>query len=92
MGLIFDTVIKTYDMSQIRKSDLVYVKCSAWSEGIAGFVSSVSSERITIQYHPGISNVTNHVVISAADLDSGAYEFRWSHDLSEVFEYGKEMV
>lgn len=60
MGLIVDSVSKVFDTAQIEKGYLVYAKHRTWTEGKAGFVTAVTEKQITVQYHPGIANVTNH--------------------------------
>ena len=87
MGLLKDSVIKVFDASSIKKGNLVYGKHQTWQEGKAGFVTAVTEEELTVQYHPGIANVTNHFFIPASEVADGQWELRWSDDLSEIHEF-----
>ena len=87
MGLLKDSVIKVFDARSIKKGNLVYGKHQTWQEGKAGFVTAVTEEELTVQYHPGIANVTNHFFIPASEVADGQWELRWSDDLSEIHEF-----
>lgn len=43
--------------------------------------------RITVQYHPGIANVTNHFFLPAEEVAAGEWEVRWTKDMKTVYEY-----
>ncbi len=90
MGLIVDAVSKVFDAAQIEKGYLVYAKHRTWNEGKAGFVTAITDKQITVQYHPGIANVTNHFFLSADEVASGEWEVRWSKDMSVVNEFKAE--
>lgn len=90
MGLLKDSVIKVFDADAIKRGSLVHGKHQTWQEGKAGFVTAVTEEELTVQYHPGIGNVTNHFFIPASEVAEGQWELRWSDDLSEVHEYKME--
>lgn len=90
MGLLKDSVIKVFDTSSIKKGDLMYGKHQTWQEGKVGFVTAVTEEELTVQYHPGIANVTNHFFIPASEVADGQWELRWSADLSAVHDYRNE--
>lgn len=90
MRLIVDSVSKVFDTAQIEKGYLVYAKHRTWTEGKAGFVTAVTEKQITVQYHPGIANVTNHFFLPADEVASGEWEVRWSKDMSAVEEYKVE--
>lgn len=90
MGLIVDSVSKVFDTAQIEKGYLVYAKHRTWTEGKAGFVTAITDKQITVQYHPGIANVTNHFFLLADEVASGEWEVRWSKDMSTVEEYKTE--
>lgn len=87
MGLIVDSVSKVFDTAQIEKGYLVYAKHRTWAEGKAGFVTAVTDTQITVQYHPGIGNVTNHFFLPASEVAAGEWEVRWSKDMSQVNKY-----
>ncbi|MEH2960075.1 DUF5026 domain-containing protein [Candidatus Merdisoma sp. JLR.KK006] len=76
-----------YELSQIQLGYLVYAKHYTWDSGRAGFVTSATEKNLTIQYHPGIGNVTNHFHIPVEEAAAGQWEIRWSQDMSQVFEY-----
>ena len=88
MSLIIEKPTTAFDMSQIKRGDLLWGKHYTWNEGKAGFVTSAAEDQLIVQYYPGIGNVTNHFMIPVAEVVSGQWEIRWSTDMSEVFEYG----
>ncbi len=90
MALIVDSVSKVFDTSLIKKGYLVYAKHKSWPDGKAGFVTAVTEKQITVQYHPGIANVTNHFFLPADEVASGEWIVRWSEDMSVVEEYTVE--
>lgn len=87
MGLIVDSVSKVFDTALIEKGYLVYAKHQTWADGKAGFVTAVTDKQITVQYHPGIANITNHFFLMADEVAAGEWEFRWSKDMGVVEEY-----
>lgn len=90
MALVKEKIIQAYDLSQIQAGDLFYGKHRTWTEGKSGIVTTANEKELIVQYHPGISNVTNHFHIPANEVFAGEWEARWSHDLSEVYEYTTE--
>lgn len=90
MALLVDSTIKVFDTSQVKKGYLIYAKHRSWPEGKGGFVTAVTEKQITVQYHPGIANVTNHFFLLADEVASGEWEVRWSKDMSTVEEYKAE--
>ena len=88
MSLIIEKPTTAFDMSQIKRGDLLWGKHYTWNKGKAGFVTSAAEDQLIVQYYPGIGNVTNHFMIPVAEVVSGQWEIRWSTDMSEVFEYG----
>lgn len=88
MELVITQPVPVFDLSQIKRGDLLYGKHFSWDEGRAGFVTAVTESQLTVQYHPGIGNVTNHFHIPVAQAAAGQWEIRWSTDMSEVHEYG----
>ena len=90
------TLIKTQpatviDSSVIRPGYAIYAKNYTWDSGRTGFVTSVTDDMITVQYYPGIGNVTNHFFIKADQIAAGHWDVRWSADLSEVSSITAEM-
>ena len=65
----------------------MYVKHDAWDSAIAGIVTFVSQDKITVMYHPDVANVATRQDIYAEDIARGGYTVRWSEDLSSVSEY-----
>lgn len=86
MALIVDTVTKVFDTTLVKRGYLMYAKHRSWPDGKAGFVTAVTDKQITVQYHPGIANVTNHFFLPADEVATGEWEVRWSEDLSKVEE------
>lgn len=87
MGLITEKPVAVYDLSQIHPGCVCFGKHQTWDEGKTGIVTSVTERQMTVQYHPGIGNVTNHFVVPISEVVAGEWEIRWSVDLSEVSEY-----
>lgn len=87
MALIVDSITKVFDTAQIKKGYLMYAKHRSWPDGRGGFVTAVTDNQITVQYHPGIANVTNHFFLPADEVAAGEWEVRWSADMIEVHEY-----
>lgn len=85
MGLVIDSVKKVFDTGVIKKGCLIYGKHQSWREGRKGFVTAVTEKEITVQYHPGIANVTNHFFIPVTEVTEGQWELRWSDDLLKVY-------
>ena len=90
MGLLIEKPVAVYDLSQIYPGCVCFGKHRTWDEGKTGIVTSVTESRLTVQYHPGIRNVTNHFIIPVSEIIAGEWEIRWSADLSEVSEYVSE--
>lgn len=90
MGLIKESSTVEFDTSEIRPGDAIHAKHFSWDDGKTGFVTAVKNDEITVQYHPGIGNVTNHFFIKAKDVEAGSWLVRWSKDLTEVNEYKTE--
>lgn len=90
MELIVEKTVNVYDLSQIKAGDLFYGRHRTWSDGKAGIVTTANERELIIQYHPGIANVTNHFTIPVNEVYAGEWEARWSHDMSEVYEYSRE--
>ena len=84
MALIIQSSRPVFDTTQIEKGYLLYAKHRSWPEGHGGIVTGVNEDRLVVQYHPGIGNVTNHFFIPAQEVSDGEWEIRWSKDLTEV--------
>lgn len=91
MALVIEKPAAAFDLTQISRGTLLWGKHRSWNEGKAGFITVATQERLTIQYYPGIGNVTNHFIISVAEVAAGQWEIRWSSDLVQVQEYKEEM-
>ncbi|MCI8316072.1 MAG: DUF5026 domain-containing protein [Lachnospiraceae bacterium] len=91
MALIMEKPTAAFDMSQIKRGDLLWGKHCTWNEGKAGFVTTATEQQLIVQYYPGIGNVTNHFVIPVSEVIDGQWEIRWSTDMTEIKEYGVEI-
>lgn len=91
MALIMEKPTAAFDMSQIKRGDLLWGKHCTWNEGKAGFVTTATEQQLIVQYYPGIGNVTNHFVIPVSEVIDGQWEIRWSADMTEIKEYGVEI-
>lgn len=87
MALVIEKPIAAYDLTQIKPGYLFYGKHRSWNEGKSGIVTSVTEKQLTVQYYPGIANVTNHFFIPAEEIVADEWEVRWSVDMSDVFEW-----
>lgn len=88
MELIIERSEALFDSSAIAPGDAIYAKHYSWNDGgRCGFVTSVTDKQITVQFHPGIGNVTNHFFIPVSEAVNGDWEIRWSKDLVTVYEY-----
>lgn len=88
MALVIEKPVAAFDMSKISRGYLLWARHSTWDVGKAGFVTSATESQLTVQYYPGIGNVTNHFHIPVLEAAAGEWEIRWSSDLSEVWEHG----
>lgn len=88
MGLVKEQQVPLYDLSMVKRGDLLWGRHRTWNEGKAGFVTSATEEQLIVQYHPGIGNVTNHFRIPVSEAVDGQWEIRWSADMAEIYEYG----
>ena len=84
MPLITEEAKAVFDLSLIARGYLLWGRHCTWEEGKVGFVTSATEEQLTVQYHPGIGNVTNHFVIPVSEAAEGQWEIRWSKELSEI--------
>lgn len=87
MALVITEPVTTFNLSQVKRGDLIWAKYQTWGEGEAGFVTSARSDQLIVQYHPGIGNVTNHFIIPISEVVAKEWEIRWSEDMAEVHEY-----
>ncbi len=90
MALIMEKPTAAFDMSQIKRGDLLWGKHCTWNEGKAGFVTTATEQQLIVQYYPGIGNVTNHFVVPVSEVIDGQWEIRWSADMTEIKEYEVE--
>lgn len=88
MALVTEKPTAVFDTEQIQRGDLLWGRHRTWSEGKAGFVTAVTKEQLTVQYYPGIGNVSNHFHIPVSEAIEGQWEIRYSADMTEVQEYG----
>lgn len=87
MELVVEKPEMAYDLSRIQPGYLLYARHYTWDSGRAGFVTSATEKQLTVQYHPGIGNVTNHFHIPVSEAAAKEWEIRWSADMSEIFQY-----
>jgi len=87
MALIIEKPTSAFDLTQIKCGHLLWGRHRTWNEGKAGFVTSATEDQLTVQYYPGIGNVTNHFIIPVSEVIDGQWEIRWSADMAEVQEY-----
>lgn len=88
MELVMEQPSAVFNTEGIRRGALLWGRHRTWSEGRAGFVTSVTKEQLIVQYYPGIGNVTNHFKIPVSEASEGQWEIRYSADMTDVQEYG----
>lgn len=88
MSLVAEKQTAVFDLAQIRRGDLLYGRHCTWDKGKSGFVTSATENQLTVQYFPGIDNVTNHFIIYISEVVNGEWEIRWSANMKEIHEYG----
>lgn len=87
MELVLSKTSKCFNVSELVKGTLCYGKHKSWEKGKSGFISSVAVDKIIVQFHPGIRNITNHFHIDVDEVAAGDWEIRMSHDLKDVIEF-----
>lgn len=87
MALITEKPVAVFDTEQIKRGHLLWGKHRTWNGGRAGFVTAVTKDCLTVQYYPGIGNVTNHFLVPVSEVADGQWEIRWSADMSQIWEY-----
>ena len=80
-----------FNLEEIKEGWCAYIKHSSWTEGKAGYISALSENIMTVQFCPGIRNISNHTFVKAKDVATGEWEIRVSPDLKNIYEY-KESV
>ena len=88
MELVKEWPVPSFDLSLVKRGDLLWGKHRTWDAGKAGFVTAATETQLIVQYHPGIGNVTNHFIIPVSEASGGQWEIRWSSDMTEIYEYG----
>lgn len=91
MPLIKEGSIKVFDTEAVHKGDLVRAQYHTWPEPRNGLLASVSEERLTVLFLPGLSNVSNYFPIAAAEVAAGLWKVRWSSDLETIDAEGEEI-
>lgn len=90
MSLVIEATTSVFDTEQIEKGYLLYAKHRSWDEGRGGIVTSVTEDRLIVQFHPGIGNVMNHFFVPASEVADGQWIIRWTKDLTEVWSVPEE--
>lgn len=76
-----------FNLDVVKESWCVYIKHISWEQGITGYISALSKDSMTIQFCPGIRNVSNHTFVTAESVAKGEWELRISPDLKDIFEF-----
>lgn len=88
--LIIDNGAKVFNTDEIQRGTLVCAKHSTWEEGIAGMVTSVTSECVRVQFPPSVQNTLNHYFIYASEVENGEWVIKYSDDLETIRSYPEE--
>lgn len=90
MPLITDNTEKVFDITSVHKGDLIRAKYSGWDESRNGIVTTVSEDKLTVLFLPGLGNVTNYFTILAAEVEAGKWTVKWTTDLETINAEGAE--
>lgn len=86
--MLMESTRKTFNQKLVQRGTLIFAKHKTWQEGQAGIVTEASPDLLRVQYPPEIQNVLNHFFISAAEVEDGEWEIRYSPDgLESVYAY-----
>lgn len=88
MALFYEKQVTSYNLEEIKCGYLLWGRYRGWSEGKAGIVTAVTESSLTVQFHPGVGNITNHFVVPVSEVAAGQWEIRWSDDMLKVQELG----
>lgn len=78
--LLIDKARMVFNLDEISRGTLIYAKHKTWNEGQGGIVTEASEDLLRVQYLPTIQNVLNHYFVSAAEVNDGEWEIRYSND------------
>lgn len=84
MPLITDTINKVFDKASVHKGDLIRAKHVTWDEPRNGIVTTVSDNKLTVLFLPGLGNVTNYFTILASEVETGKWTVRWTTDMEII--------
>lgn len=87
MSLLVENTNSVFNTEAIRKGFLISAKHKCWEEAKTGIVSAVDQQTIRVLHQPAIANVTCFFEIPVAEVADGAWEIRWSENLSSIEEY-----
>ena len=84
MPLITDTINKVFDKASVHKGNLIRAKHVTWDEPRNGIVTTVSDNKLTVLFLPGLGNVTNYFTILASEVETGKWTVRWTTDMEII--------
>lgn len=84
MPLITDTINKVFDKASVHKGDLIRAKHVTWDEPRNGIVTTVSDNKLTVLFLPGLGNATNYFTILASEVETGKWTVRWTTDMEII--------
>ena len=84
MPLITDTINKVFDKASVHKGDLIRAKHVTWDEPRDGIVTTVSDNKLTVLFLPGLGNVTNYFTILTSEVETGKWTVRWTTDMEII--------
>lgn len=84
MPLITDTINKVFDKASVHKGDLIRAKHVTWDEPRNGIVTTVSDNKLTVLFLPGLGNVTNYFTILASEVAAGRWTVKWTTDMGTI--------
>ncbi len=84
MPLIKDTINIVFDKASVHKGDLIRAKHETWEEPRNGIVTTVSDNKLTVLFLPGLGNVTNYFTILASEVAAGKWTVKWTTDMETI--------
>lgn len=84
MPLMIDTTNKVFDKTSVQKGDMIRAKHETWDEPRNGIITTVSDNKLTVIFLPGLGNVTNYFTILASEVSAGKWTVKWTTDMEII--------
>ena len=84
MAMIKDKAAPVFDRELVRKGDLIRAKHHTWDEYRNGLIVEITESKITVLYHTGYGNVSNHFFILADEISRAEWQGIWTSDMESI--------